>query len=97
MTCQAVLAITAKEGKYDELREWLVKILPDTRGFQGCVSVEFYRNQDDPQDLVILEKWNSRADYEAYLAWRTEEGILGELGEFIDGELTVRYFDPMGV
>jgi quinol monooxygenase YgiN len=97
MTCQAVLEITVKDDKYDQLREWLVKILPDTRGFKGNVSVEFARNQDEPKDVVILEKWDTREAYEAYLAWRSETGILTELGEFIDGELKVRYFDPMGV
>lgn len=97
MTVQAVLEITAKPEKFDELRQWLVKILPDTRGFEGNVSVEFGQNQDDKSDLVILEKWDSRQAYEAYLAWRAETGILEELGEFIEGELKVRYFDPMGV
>ncbi|MGV9678519.1 putative quinol monooxygenase [Nocardia sp. NPDC003482] len=97
MTIQAVLELTAKTDKAEEFREWLVRILPDTRGYKGNVSVEFVRNQDDPADVVILEKWDTRTDYEAYLAWRTETGILDELGEFIEGELKVRYFDPMGV
>jgi quinol monooxygenase YgiN len=97
MTCQAILEITVKDGCYDELRKWLIKILPETRGFDGNVNVEFVRNQDDPSKLLMMEKWETREHYERYLAWRVEVGTIDELSTMIDGELQVRYFDFIGL
>jgi quinol monooxygenase YgiN len=97
MTCQVILELTAKDGSYDELRKYFIDIISDTRSFQGCVSVDFVRNQDDPNQLVILEKWDTRKDYEAYFAWRQETGVLDELGKMAAGAPQLRFFDPMGV
>lgn len=97
MTCQTVIDIPVAEGKYEELRGWLRQILPDSRAFHGSVSVEVYRDQNDPSSVVLLEKWNSRADYDAYLAWRGETGMIEQLSAFMDGELRIRVLDPAGV
>ena len=31
---------------------------------------------DSPETIVLVEQWGSRADHEAYMAWRTETGAL---------------------
>lgn len=97
MTCQVILEITAKDGTYDDMRKFFIEILPDTRAFEGCVSVDFVRNQDNPNQLLIMEKWNTRQDYERYFAWRGETGVLDKLGSMIDGEPQLRFFDAVGV
>ena len=45
-----------------------------TRAFEGCENVETYTDADDPDRIVLWEKWATREDQEAYLAWRTETG-----------------------
>ncbi|HZZ48815.1 MAG TPA: antibiotic biosynthesis monooxygenase family protein [Pseudonocardia sp.] len=97
MTCQVILELTAKDGTYDELRKMFIDIISDTRSYEGCVSVDFVRNQDEPNQMVILEKWDSRKSYEAYFAWRTETGVLEQLGKLADGAPQLRFFDAMGV
>lgn len=97
MTCHVILELTVKEGCYDSLRKWFVDSMPSTRDFDGYVSAEFVRNQDDLTKLLIMERWETRQHHERYLAWRVESGTLEELGAMIDGEPQIRYFDPIGV
>ncbi|GEM29579.1 antibiotic biosynthesis monooxygenase [Nocardia neocaledoniensis NBRC 108232] len=97
MAIQVTIDMAAKEGRFDDLREWFVKNLPGTRSFAGNISVEVARNQDEPARILFVEKWDSRADFEAYLAWRDESGVIAELLEMLDGEITFRYHDFLGV
>ncbi|MGC4251244.1 MAG: antibiotic biosynthesis monooxygenase family protein [Sphingobium sp.] len=97
MTCQVVFEMTVKEGCFDQVRAWFIDKLPGTRAFRGNVSVEVVREQDDPDKLIFMEKWDRRADFEAYLAWRVEQGVVAELMEYLDDEIRFRYFDPIGV
>ncbi len=44
-----------------------------------------------------MEKWDTRKNFEDYLAWRVESGVVEELMQYLDGEIDFRYFDPIGV
>lgn len=97
MTVQVTMELTLKEGRYNDFRDFMVRILPDTRPYQGCVSIEFVRDQDNPAHLLVMEKWNSRTDYERYLKWRMDSGIMGEIVGMIEGEPKLQFFDPIGL
>tara|TARA_Y100000389_G_scaffold189710_1_gene213760 strand:- start:5600 stop:5974 length:375 start_codon:yes stop_codon:yes gene_type:complete len=47
-----------------------------TRNFPGCVQIEYYDNLDEPDTLVIWQKWESREDHVAYLKKREDDGML---------------------
>ena len=49
------------------------QMLPDTRAFKGCRNVNVYRSNDDANKIILIEEWDSKQDYEAYLAWRAEQ------------------------
>jgi quinol monooxygenase YgiN len=97
MTVQAIMELTIKEGRYDDFRDFMVKILPDTRPYKGCVCIEFVRNQDNPAHLLVMEKWNSREDYENYFKWRMASGIMQQIADMIEGEPKLQFFDPVGL
>ncbi|MFD5177864.1 putative quinol monooxygenase [Nocardia sp. NPDC058379] len=97
MAIQVTIDMTAKAGRLDDLREWFIKNLPGTRSFAGNISVEVARDQDEPDRVLFVEKWDARADFEAYLAWREESGVIAELVEMLDGDITFRYHDFLGV
>ena len=97
MTVQAIMELTIKEGRYDDFRDFMVKILPDTRPYKGCVCIEFVRNQDNPAHLLVMEKWNSRDDYENYFKWRIESGVMDQIADMIEGEPKLQFFDPAGL
>jgi quinol monooxygenase YgiN len=49
-------------------------MLPDTRGFEGCLSADGYIEPDKPGTVVLIERWRSREDSVAYREWRKSIG-----------------------
>ncbi|MEV6217323.1 antibiotic biosynthesis monooxygenase [Nocardia sp. NPDC051833] len=97
MAIQVTIDMSAKPGRYDDLRKWFVEHLAGTRSFAGNITVEVARNQDEPDRILFVEKWDTRANFEAYLAWREESGVIAELVEMLEGDITFRYHDFIGV
>lgn len=97
MAVQVIVELTLTEDGEQSFREFMQEILPHTRAQPGCINLEFTRNQDDPKQLLMAEKWDTRADYEKYLAWRMESGVMNRMAGIITGEPSVRVFDYMGL
>jgi quinol monooxygenase YgiN len=93
MTTQVILEFRAKADCIEGSRAFLKRVLPDTRGYDGCVTLHVVQNQDDPASIVIVEQWDTRGHYERYLAWRTETGIMEEFTALMDGPPSIRFFD----
>lgn len=49
----------AAEGKSDELRAFLLSIVPLITGSEGCVSCQLLHNQDDPAKFAMIEVWET--------------------------------------
>ncbi len=67
--------------------------LTATRAFEGCESIEAYTDADNPDNIVLWEKFATRANHEAYLAWRIETGLLDALASILASDLQVTYLD----
>ncbi len=97
MTCQVILEFKAKADEIENIRNYMREILPDTRSYDGCVGLNITQNMDDPTSFAVVEQWDTRQHYEAYLQWRTDTGVLGKLAEKMDGEPSIRFFSYFGV
>ena len=97
MTCQVLLEFKAKPDAIEGIRSFLRKILPDTRGYEGCVGLNLTQDQDDPTAFVVVEQWDSRKQYETYLQWRVDSGVMDELAVMLEGEPNIRFFNYFGV
>lgn len=93
MSCQVILTFEAKADCVEKAREWLKRVLPDTRSFDGCITLHVIQNQDKPTEILIIEQWDSRRHYEKYLAWRTETGIMNEFRAMMAADPHIRFFD----
>lgn len=51
----------------------------------GCEGIETYTDQDNPDRVVLWEKWAARSNHEAYMAWRTETGMMDIIGPLVAG------------
>ncbi len=95
MSHSALVEFPCNAGKGKELLELLSGALADTRAFAGCESIEVYTHHDDPDRIILWEKWAARENYDAYLAWRTETGLMDALGPFMDtSNLRIANLDP---
>jgi quinol monooxygenase YgiN len=88
-----MLEFTAKKGTGPGLLGVLRGELPTTRSKDGCQSLELTVNQDNPDNMIIVMRWESRKHYATYRAWREANGDLKRLADFIDGPPSTRFFD----
>ena len=95
MACTVILEIQAQADKVETLKGVFKEILGDTRAYDGCEGVDVTINQDDGTNIILIEKWESRAKYEKYLGWREETGALEQLGTMLSAPPSIRYFDPV--
>jgi len=95
MSIYVTLDLQAKPETIDDLTATLKAILPDTRAYKGCQSVIVTANQDNPLNLILIEKWDSRADHESYFAWRGEKGDLAKLGELLASPPATTYLETV--
>lgn len=96
MACTVILEIRVKSENVDNMGEGFKGLFPDTRSYDGCIDIYATQNQDDPQNFVIVETWETRPKYEAYLAWRTERGDMDNMATLLEGEPSIRFFDRLG-
>ena len=76
MPVKVILELHMKSDTVDELLRKLAADLPDTRAYEGNLSVEVVRDQADPCHITLIERWRERADQEAYIAWRASTGSV---------------------
>jgi quinol monooxygenase YgiN len=95
MGCVVLLEIQGKPEHVDEIKAFFKKNLPDTRGYDGCQSVDVYENMDKTGNIVAYERWDSRPQYEKYLAWRTESGVMDAFGAMLEGPPSIRFFESV--
>lgn len=97
MSVMVFLELQSTAESIKQLKSAFKDILPDTRKYDGCQEVEVFDNQDDPLNLVLVERWESRQHYEKYLGWRTETGALESVVSMTSGPPAIRYFDLVDI
>ena len=95
MSINVVLELQAAEGKAAELIAVLKASLGDTRAREGCEGLTTHQDQDNPNTIVLIERWASRANYETYLAWRAGPGAMPAMAGLVAGPPTIRYFNDV--
>ena len=92
MTVTVVVELPAQPDRTEEMTAFIGSVLPGTREFAGCRRVSLHANEEDPNQVVLLEEWDSRASHEQYLAWRTERGDFPKVIDMLAGPPSIRYF-----
>ena len=93
MSVLVLVEVSLKPEKVNDFMNLVVNELHHSRGFDGCNGITVHKNQDDSNNVVVVEDWDSRQHYEKYLAWRTERGDVEKLAAFLAGEPSTRYYD----
>ena len=65
MSISRIGEVQAKEGVADELREFLISIIPGIKSSEGCESVQLYQSQDEPSRFMMIEVWDSIESHQA--------------------------------
>jgi quinol monooxygenase YgiN len=97
MSMAIILELHVSSENRDQLLNMLEVILPDTRAYTGCQNILVTCNDENPCHIVLLEKWDSRADHERYVAWRAERGDLTALGAILTAPPSSTYLEIIGI
>jgi len=97
MSVTVLLEMQVKPDAVGEMKSILKKMLPDTRAFDGCQSIDIYGNTEDSGNLVFYERWESRKHHESYMAWRREAGAMDQMAAMLVGTPSIRYFERIDV
>ena len=63
MTLHVMVEMTGRKGREAALLEALHRNLPTTRASDGCQSLELTVNTDDPDNMLVVMRWQSRENY----------------------------------
>lgn len=93
MSVLVLLEAPVQPQEVANMKTLMAQLLPETREYDGCGGIDVYFNTDDPNGMVMIERWASRAQHEKYLAWRTETGVMQKIGAMLAGPPNIRYFE----
>lgn len=97
MSVTVTVEIKSKPGEGDKLVALFKDLLPDTRKYDGCISIDLYRNQDDPDVVILVEQWESAEHHTSYRNWRQETGTMDALGTMIAAPPGMNHLVSTGV
>jgi quinol monooxygenase YgiN len=96
MSVTVTLLFPTKAELSDAFHETLAAALPETRAYDGCISVTTHRDLDDPSKILLIEQWESREHQVNYLKWRAETGLLDAIGPMLAGEPVITAYSNAG-
>jgi quinol monooxygenase YgiN len=73
----------------------LQETFASTLNYEGCKGYEVYENLDASGNVILLTHWSSPEQYDRYLAWRKETGILDRFGQTFASPPNIRYFNRL--
>lgn len=91
MATRVFVGIQALPGEGERLVRVMEEFIPDSASRDGAIESELVRDEDDRDSVLIIERWRSRADHEAYLAWRQESGKGRAELDAVMSSMQIRY------
>jgi quinol monooxygenase YgiN len=94
MSISRIGELQAGEGKTEELRAFLISIMPGIQASEGCESVELYQSQDEPSKFMMIEVWDSVESHRASVKNIPPEK-LGEIRPLLADSPRGSYFEQI--
>ena len=92
-----VATFKAREGKVEEVIAGLTPVIEQTHGEAGCLSYALHRDVNDPDTLVLVERWTSQVALESHFQQPYMAG-LGELAaELLAAPPSLHFCTPLPV
>ncbi len=77
MAVRIIVMMDAVPGKRDDLAEAFTAICPEVQQEPGCQQYELHQSLDQPNRLVLLEKWDDEASLKVHQGLMTERRANG--------------------
>ena len=96
MSIGVIVNLEFKPGGAASMIETMKERLPFTRSYDGCEDIQMYTDHDNPDHIVLVERWASRAHYDKYLEWAMAQASTQEAVQAAQREMTIQYLDETG-
>jgi quinol monooxygenase YgiN len=78
-----LVRFSGKKGRGKKLTQ-LIQPLPPKNDIDGCLGFEVFANPNNPDDVLILERWETVQAHKKFLAGLLEAGALDEVLEHVE-------------
>jgi len=76
---ELTIEIRARPGKFQELYQTLLGLLPTIRKEKGCKECRIYRDVEDGEVFFLSGQWEAQRNLELYLRSTNGLGLLGAI------------------
>ena len=97
MSTTVLLNAKAKETHIEQFVCFLSTLLFETRAFPGCIDINIYQNDRNPQEFTFYGNWESIEHYERYLTMRAEQGVMDTLTSMLQTPPDIQYFKRLKI
>lgn len=92
-TITVTMVLVLRPEAVEPFRASFPVMVQDTRKFPGFREIRALHNADRPNEVILIEQWDSRADYEAYIVFRTEHGDMERMAQMVAEPPRLDYWD----
>lgn len=96
MSIRVLIGSDIKKSELDRLLPFLTANLPNVRGFPGCLNVTVLLNRESGK-MVFDEEWLTADHHQEYIRHITNNGVMDELGSFLESPPDIKYLDRLTV
>ncbi len=96
MSVIIILEADVKAGEKETLLKLLSQYLPETQKYKGFINISIH-TESKKNNVLFFEEWDSVEDYESYLHWRTETGVMETLRAIFSSPPSIRYFNTEAI
>lgn len=86
------LVLNLKPEFIDAFCDGIEEAAKATRTFAGFRDIIGRRNDADPNQVILIEHWDSVHHYKTYIAWRAETGFMDELDKKLSKPLQLEFW-----
>lgn len=86
---QTISKICVKEEKIDEFIKLFKKMIAPTKKENGYIEYDIYQDEKVLSTFIVLEKWESRKDFDKHLESKHFKEIVPEMMELMTKETEV--------
>ena len=91
-----VAHIRSRSESIDQVRNLLSGLLEPTNREEGCLRYELLQNRDSPTEFTFVEEWTTEDALAAHLQTNHILSTLGEVAQYLDGEVEIRRYSFVG-
>lgn len=93
MSFQLLVQFKVKQGQAAAFAEILQGAKSRIANAEGCEGVDVLLSADNPDKVVLSEKWGTKEQHDVYAEKMRESGSMDKMAAFLDGMPESEFFE----